>query len=306
MISVVISTFNPKIKTLQKTISGLKNQTLKLENWELIIIDNNSTHPVEVDLSWHPNSKIVKEPKPGLTYGRLKGFSLAKGEIIVMVDDDNILNQDYLNNCLIIFNNNQKLGAIGGKSIPLFESKPPPWLKDFYTNLALRDLGENEIIETWKMEYPEISPIGAGMGIRRIALDKYLQKIATEVNITTDRIGSSLTSGGDNDIILEVLKDGWQVGYFPQLSLKHIIPQQRMTSSYISKLVNNTNKSWVLLLESHGINPWNKIPKWTLSLRKLKSFVAYQAWKNKTNYINWQGACGLFGGLASIKNAEKA
>jgi len=298
LLSVIIPTFNPDINRLSQTILGLQNQTLTFNHWELIIVDNNSCPAVNIDLSWHPNHAIVTATQQGLSFARLKGFDQAAGNIIVMVDDDNILDENYLKNVLEIFKLNIETGAIGGKLIPLFEKPAPVWLNEFYTNLALRDLGDEIITTAWRNEYPSFAPVGAGMAIRKTALEAYINASQTQSNMIADRTGSSLTSGGDNDIIIEVLKSGWQVGYFPLLTLQHIIPAGRMQVNYVAKLLNNTNRSWIQVLKKHNINPWDNISPWTLPLRKTKAWFTYKAWKNTVNYIKWQGACGMFDGLA--------
>ena len=304
LISVIIPTYNPNIQRLEQTLTGLKIQSLPYKFWELLIVDNNSSTVFtdKIDISWQPGSSIISEPRQGLTYARLKGFSSAKGDIIVMVDDDNILQEDYLQQVSNIFEDNPKLGAAGGKSLPRFEAEQPAWLKEFYDSLAIRDLGDNVVMNQWENKYPEYAPIGAGMAIRKEALTSYIDKIANQTNAISDRTGTSLSSGGDNDIVIEVLRSGWLTGYFPQLQLRHIIPAARTNSNYLARLVNNSNKSWMQLLDSHQINPWKKIPAWTSPLRKLKAWFTYKAWQNKLNYIRWQGACGLFDGLAAIKN----
>ncbi|MDB5143943.1 MAG: glycosyltransferase [Mucilaginibacter sp.] len=299
MLSVIIPTYNPDFQRITKTLNGLKEQTLPVDLWELLIIDNNSSFSIseKIDLSWHPGFRVITEPKQGLTFARIKGFVEAKGEIIVLVDDDNILEKNYLKFTLEIFSGNSALGAIGGKSIPLFECEQPAWMKDFYGNLALRDLGEEVIINSWNAIYPIAAPVGAGMCLRKNALETYITKIISHKKPVSDRTGNSLSSGGDNDIVLEVLKSGWQIGYFPALSLQHIIPKERIEIPYLAALINNTNKSWVELLESHGINPWKKIAGWSVPLRKIKAWFTYKAWQNKVNYIKWYGACGLYDGL---------
>lgn len=301
-LSVIIPTYNPNAARLQQTLSALKNQSLPADQWGLIIIDNNSSNNFEqqLNLSWHPAANVVKETKQGLTYARLKGFNESTGDIIVMVDDDNILDAGYLENVLKIFGQNPKAGAIGGKSIPLFEITPPKWLGEFYGSLALRNLGDEPITATWTNQYPAAAPIGAGMSLRRKALTAYIEKIISGNSNISDRTGNSLSSGGDNDMVIEILKSGWQVGYFPELELQHIIPAQRMQVDYLGRLLNNTNKSWVQLLQSHGINPWQQIAKTGTTLRKAKAWFTYRAWKNKPCYIRWRGACGTFDGLASI------
>jgi len=301
-LSVVIPTYNPDTARLEQTLAALKGQSLVVEQWELIIIDNNSSNGFDqqFDLSWHPAAKVVKEAKQGLTYARLRGFNESTGGTIVMVDDDNILNSDYLENVLFIFGQNLKLGAIGGKSIPQFETEPPEWLGEFYGSLALRNLGDEPLTASWSNQYPTVAPIGAGMAIRRKALSAYIKKITSGKSSITDRTGNSLSSGGDNDMVIEILKGGWQVGYFPELVLHHIIPAQRIQPAYLARLLNNTNKSWIQLLQSQGINPWKKLSKSGALFRKAKAWFTYRAWKGKPNYIKWQGACGMFDGLASF------
>ena len=299
-ISVIIPTYNPDYQRLNQTITSLKNQSLAYPNWELIIIDNNSSPEVKIEMHGLPNFKIVREVKQGLTYARLKGFAEAAGDIIIMVDDDNILNSDYLNHTLTIFSTDRTLGAIGGKSIPLFEGYAPEWLHEFYGSLALRDMGNFAIIANWQKEYPASAPIGAGMGIRKIALGPYLTKVSLGTPLISDRTGKELSSGGDNDIVIEILKSGWGVGYFPELVLEHMISGERMKVNYIARLLNHTNRSWIQVLEHHAISPWPKIAPWTVPLRKLRAWFTYKAWKGTVNYIKWKGACGLFDGLAAV------
>ncbi|MCX2575919.1 glycosyltransferase [Pedobacter sandarakinus] len=294
LVTVILPTYNPDLERLNATLGSLKNQSLSINDWELIVIDNNSTTAVEADLSWHPNARLVKEPSPGLTNARLKGFRIAQGSIIVMVDDDNIIDESYLTLVLTSFIQNETLGAIGGKSLPKFEIEPPAWLAEFYPCLALRDPGENVLLAGWQNFYPAFAPIGAGMAIRKESLGLYLEK---EHHIS-DRMGNSLSSGGDNDIVLEILKARYQIGYFPNLVLQHIIPKERMTVSYISRLIHDSNCSWVQLLRSHGISPWKKIPIYTVALRSAKAWFKYKAWKGKEYFIRWRGACGTFKGLA--------
>ncbi|WP_207532698.1 glycosyltransferase [Desertivirga arenae] len=301
-ISVIIPTYNPNIHRLSKTLDALQLQSLPKSEWELIIVDNNSSNSFweEIDLSWHLNAHLVREPKPGLTYARLKGFEESKSEIIVMVDDDNILDANYLQEALKNLENNAGLGAVGGKSIPMFEVESPFWLENFFGNLALRDLGNDIIFEEWNNKYPDSAPIGAGMIIRKDALKSYVDKVKSGVSRITDRKGSSLSSGGDNDIVIEILKSGWKTAYVPSISLQHIIPKERMEVQYLARLVHDTNISWVKLLNSHNINPWKKIPRWTLPLRIAKAWITDKAWVNEVNYIKWKGTCGTFKGLSEL------
>lgn len=298
-VSVIIPAYNPNLNRLARTLDALKAQTLNLNDWELIIIDNNSSNNFfnHIDLSWHPQHTLISEPRQGLTYARLKGFENSSADLIVMVDDDNILNNDYLQQIVDIFRKHTHMGAAGGKSLPVFETVPPAWLSQFYGSLALRDLGHDELIESWTNQYPHCAPIGAGMAIRKTALTSYLQKVKSGETVAADRSGSSLASAGDNEIVLEIVKSGWQVGYFPQLILQHIIPETRMQKAYLARLERQTNCSWVQLLRCYQICPWRNVTPLSLPFRKIKAYFKNRAWKNEIHYIKWQGACGMFEGL---------
>jgi glycosyltransferase involved in cell wall biosynthesis len=300
-VSVIIPTYNPCLDRLNQTLLALKQQSLSASKWELIIIDNNSSENFEqrLDLSWHPTAKIVREPKQGLTYARLKGMYESHTDILVMVDDDNVLDSTYLENILILFHQHPQIAAVGGKTVPFFEASPPIWLEEFKGSLALRDLGDVALLSGWENSYPDCAPIGAGMGLRKEALQSYIGKITSGREGFSDRKGDQLSSGGDNDIVVEILKSGWQVGYFPQLTLRHIIPAERMTVKYLARLVNHTNKSWMQLLSAHQMNPWPPVTKTGALLRKAKAWITYMAWLNGPCYIRWRGACGAFDGRSS-------
>lgn len=305
-VSVIIPTYNPKGSAITSVIDHLKNQSMSSTFWQLIVVDNNSDNGEleTLDLSWHTNARIIKCFQQGLTFARLAGFKHSSAEIIVMVDDDNLLDKDYLMNAVNIFKNNQNLGVIGGRSIAKYEKNPPSWIFECNGLLAIRDLGASAIIEHWQNKYPHSAPIGAGMCIRTKALSTYMLNQADTTHQITDRTEKILSSGGDNDIILEVMKSGFSCGYFPALSLVHILPTERLEKFYLSKLSFGINKSWILVLDKHGINPWKPIHGNTLLLRKIKSWFLYQAWKNELTYIQWKGACGRYEGLASIYNAR--
>lgn len=302
-VSVILPTYNPNPIRLASTLNSLSKQTLNTKIWELIIIDNNSTNNVIencIKLVPEINYKFVFEKQQGLTWARLRGFEESLGEIIVMVDDDNVLERSYLQDALTIMASNPKLGAIGGPIVGEFEMNPPAFIDQFSKLLAIRNLGEKTILYepsgSAQLKYPECSPVGAGMILRKQAISQYCKDIHDYGTKITDRKGTSLSSGGDNDIVISILKNGYTVGYFPQLKLTHLIPSNRLQVKYLAKLNQESSKSWSQLLLVHGISPWQPIPKWTLFFRKLKAFFNYQPWKSSSNYISWKGACGHFEG----------
>ena len=302
-IAVIIPTYNPSLENLQQTLNGLKNQDLPLTQWQCIIVDNASTNGVIQlsDTSWHPNLKIVKEPRPGLTFGRLKGFEESSSEIVVFVDDDNILNPDYLSTGLSLFSEHPGMGVAGGKTVGSFEAEHAEWLKEFYGLVAVRTPDIEEVItNSLSGGYPAICPIGAGMLVTADCFRHYYQSIKNSRKVIQDRTGTNLSSGGDNEINIIALKSGFDIGYFSKLSLVHLINKGRLEIPYLKRLNYASNRSWIKLLHAHQLCPWKPIPAFTLPFRKAKAFVRYRPWSHPANAIKYSGACGMFKGLSEI------
>src|SRR6266436_6280424 len=98
MLSVIICTHNPRSDYLRRCIEGLRCQKLPYDRWELLVVDNRSDEPLadRIDLSWHPDPHIIREEVLGLTPARLRGIRESMGDLLVFVDDDNVLDVDFL------------------------------------------------------------------------------------------------------------------------------------------------------------------------------------------------------------------
>ena len=304
-ISAVIPAHNPDPGRLARVLQALQRQSLEPRRWEAVLVDNASSTPLEAAalLPASPSSlRIVREPALGLTHARRRGFAEATGRICVLVDDDNVLAPDYLERALRLFDMHPAVGAIGGKVVLEFERDPAAWQSEFFGLLALRDLGEANRISSGLCppgapgnRYPvDCAPVGAGMAIRREAARSWMDDPSAAK--ISDRSGDSLSSAGDNDLVLTIMRHGWEVGYFPELSLTHLIPASRLDPSYLARLNRGIQKSWMQVLTKHAANPWPPIPAWTLGPRMAKAWFRYAAWRDAAAYIRWQGACGHFEG----------
>lgn len=133
-LSVILCTHNPRPDYLARTLSALQIQTLALEQWELLLVDNASEQILAstIDLSWHPQSRHIRENQLGLTPARLRGIQEATSETLVFVDDDNVLNADYLEIALSISQTSPIIGAWGGQIRAEFEVPPPVWAEPYH------------------------------------------------------------------------------------------------------------------------------------------------------------------------------
>ena len=305
VLSVIVPAHNPHAARLQRTLEGLRAQTLPADQWETVLVDNASSPALTAEWATHApeNFRLVGEPVPGLSHARRRGFTEARGEFAVLVDDDNVLAPDYLTTVLVLFAQHPQIGALGGRSLPEFEARPPAWTNEFHPLLALRDLGTEPLIShglrpegSARNEYPAFAPIGAGMALRRAAWSVWVNARRNQPNLISDRRGTELTSGGDNDIVLCAMRAGWDVGYFPALSLTHLIPAGRLEPDYLARLNCGIQKSWMQVLSLHDANPWPPLTSSGAALRQLKAWFTHRAWHSPAARIRWQGACGHFEG----------
>ena len=200
-ISVITCTYNPRKDYLNKVLSGLKSQTLSPQAWEFILVDNASKTSLaeEIDLSWHCHPRHVREDKLGLTHARARGIREAQGELLVFVDDDNVLDADFLEITLNISQNWAILGAWGGQIRPEFEVEPPEWAKPYFGLLALREFDTDK----WSnlVHQHETTPCGAGLCVRKVVAEKYLSLVNQDSKrASLGRKGNILTSCEDTDL----------------------------------------------------------------------------------------------------------
>jgi hypothetical protein len=253
-LSVVICTHNPRLDYFRRTLAGLRAQTLTIDVWELLIIDNASTpeRAPRPDLEWHPRARLLQEPKLGLTHARLCGIQAAAGELLVFVDDDNVLEPDYLETALRIAEQMPFLGSWSGQCRAEFEELPPEWTRRYWGNLVIRQFEK----DVWS-NLPRLSktmPCGAGLCVRREVAQRYLHLHETgKRSMLLDRVGDSLVSGGDNDLAACACDLGLGVGLIAALKLTHLIPRRRLTLDYLSRLAESVQFSSLILDAERGL-----------------------------------------------------
>lgn len=97
-------------------------------------------------------------------------------------------------------------------------------------------------------------PCGAGLCVRRAAADHYLHLHESgKRSFQFDRTGSSLFSGGDNDLAACACDIGLGVGLIATLKLVHLIPPERLTEDYLTRLIEGIHYSSTLLDAERGI-----------------------------------------------------
>lgn len=251
-LSVILCSHNPRADYLERTLESLRAQTLSTDDWEFVLVDNRSKEPLRgrVDLSWHPDARVVREEKLGLTQSRIRGHAETCGDLIVFVDDDNILAPDYLATAAEVRRQYPLLGSFGGSILPEFEVTPPRELALFLPALALRTVDERH----WSNYDGACEPFGAGMCVSRECMTSFVEWARNEPRLANlGRTGAGLGSCEDNAIARAGRTHGLGWGLFPELKVTHLIAAHRLKREYLERLVENICASSILLIAiEHG------------------------------------------------------
>jgi len=100
MISVVIPTYN-RYETLKRNLNLLAAQTLAMEDFEVIVIDDGSSDETPRFLAEFSQRspyqlKVITQKNSGQGVARNAGIEIAEGEIILFLGDDMLTNPDFL------------------------------------------------------------------------------------------------------------------------------------------------------------------------------------------------------------------
>jgi len=252
-LSVILCTHNPRPDYLARVLEGLRLQSLPRSRWELIVIDSASHAPLasSLDLSWHDHACVLREEESGHLRARLRGIEQATGALLVFVDDDNVLNPDYLVQSLAISREHPLLGVWGGSAIGDYEQSPPPWFKPYEHVLSVREITRDAWSNVPVMDKPWV--IGAGMVVRHELAVRYANLVKGDARrFQLGRKGSSIMGADDLDFILSICDQGFGRGVFQSLRLSHLIPLSRSQSSYLWNLAKCNTASMELIRYFRG------------------------------------------------------
>jgi glycosyltransferase involved in cell wall biosynthesis len=236
-LTVIICTHNPRPEYLRETLDALRAQTVPVSQWNLLIVDNGSKDPLtnSIDLAWHPSARIVREEQLGVARARHRAFTEAqamRAGTILFVDDDNILEPDYLERSAEVSNAWPQLGCWGGQLLPRYAIEPPAWTKNYLNYLAVFPL-ETDLWCNSVHSYSMVPPT-AGCFLRAPVWRRYLTLIEQ------DPRRLDLTRSEDMDLALTSIDLGLGVGRFRDLRLTHIVPATRLTPEYFANLLEST------------------------------------------------------------------
>ena len=237
--TILLCTYN-RAKLLKALMESLIKQLEQISqnDTEILVINNNSTDETEkIILGFINRSSNIKyhiETRQGLAKARNKGIELASGKIIVFIDDDILIHEEWLKEIRNSIDN-YPYKAFGGKIIPLWEKEKPQYINlhgIFKLNQKIFPSHDNgDEIKHYPLTNEETNPIGANMWIFKELFLKY-------GNFREDlgRVGYGGIPCEDTEFCSRLLKKKEPILYYPKAIVYHPVSSFRMSKEFI--------KSW--------------------------------------------------------------
>ena len=135
VLSITICTYN-RLEYLKKCLTSILDQTQGSQIIEINIIDNNSTDNTKNYIAERqkefPEINYYIEKKQGISHARNLSFKVCKGDFLAFVDDDAIINKNWLESLLNELKNQNQNIVYGGPIYPKFETEPEKWIDKNY------------------------------------------------------------------------------------------------------------------------------------------------------------------------------
>ena len=222
--SVIIITRN-RARFLPKVLESLIAQDYKNEKYEIIIVDNNSnddTTSIVEHFKREEANKIhyVFEPKIGMSRARNMGAAVARGEILVFIDDDAIASTHWLSDYGFLYEMFPDIDAGGGKIELLFQSRRPQWLSDeLLVVLGYLNISDKEML----FSFPK-HPFGGNFFVKK---ETFMQVGGFNENLRN--------SNEEKAFFYKLHLNKYNVGYSPKALVYHQIPTSRLRRVFFIK-----------------------------------------------------------------------
>ncbi len=241
-ISVVICTYN-RDKFIGRALKCLILQTLSKDQFEIIIIDNNSTdNTPAICLQFikdHPSfhTRYFRETNQGLSFARNRGIKESRSPVITYIDDDAEAVPGFLESIVSFMNQAEDVAGIGGKVIPKYsESDEPAWMNRYLNGFVGKvDYGDSPLMYNAKMKFPA--------GCNMTYTTRILQQAGGFNNQLTFR-------SDDKYIYHRVSEISHRIFYLPAATVYHNIDNDRLAFNNFKKLFLKTGNEEKIRIRS--------------------------------------------------------
>ena len=222
---------------IKKSLEYISSLIPSKFGYEVLIIHNATKDDIASVVDSYkdkiPNLRYIYEFEEGLMAARHRGAKEAQGSILCYLDDDSFVDKNYLLGIEETFSDNSVVCACG-PNLPLYESKPPAWLKYFWADspwgawmvqLSLMRL-KNKV-----MDIPTWFAFGCNMAFRK---DVFFYLNGTNPDcMPPEKL--MYTGDGETALSVKLNANGYVARYNPKIKIRHFVSSSRMTETYFVK-----------------------------------------------------------------------
>ncbi len=258
-LSVVLCTHKMS-DTLKACLDAICNQTADKRDYELIFVNNsfrdNRLKELVQDIKAQYGDldvSYITAPLKGLSFARNAGLWAAKGEYVLYVDDDAIMDNDTIVRTIEAFDSDDDLGVVGGK-VDLTVPKEAEALvtkntKGLWSHL---DIDGEEL--KYARDYGDF-PYGANFGARRSELRR-IGGFRTGYG----RVGNDFAGGEETLVCFMMETINKKVALNPKSRVEHRIEAKRFNAEHIEKTAySGILTQYRLRLDLYAPQDWNDI-----------------------------------------------
>jgi len=238
-LSIIICSYN-RASYISDALTSLYNQSSELDNFEVIIVDNNSTdNTKEVYAIWRQSNtngqfSFISETKQGASFARNTGAAIAKGEWVCFMDDDAVATPNYVENILKHIQNKPDAVGFGGRIIPKYIPSEPKWMSYYVSSLV------------GNFDYAPIAcafengkyPLESNMIVKKSVYDQI-----GGFNVNLPGVVGILRIGGEGkELFYKILALGHIIYYDPAICVHHVVEVKKLTSEYMYRVASGIGR----------------------------------------------------------------
>ena len=238
-LSIIICSYN-RASYISGALDSLYHQSAGLDNFEAIIVDNNSTdNTAEVFKQWrasHANGSFtyLTETKQGASFARNTGAAQAKGQWLCFMDDDAIANSNYVENIIKHIKTKPEAIGFGGRIIPKYIPSAPEWMSYYVSSLV----GNFDYAPTACAFENGKYPLESNMIVKKDIYDSI-----GGFNTQLPGVVGTLRIGGEGkELFYKLLALGHTIYYDPAICVEHVVEVKKLTPEYMYRVASGIGR----------------------------------------------------------------
>lgn len=250
---------------LAQAVESALSQTVAEKDYEVLVVWNREEEPPKQEFS--KEIRWVQEKTPGISHARNAGARVAKGEILLYIDDDAVADENLVSSMVSAFRNRPDTAVVGGQIFLKLPHPRPrevlPGKEGLWSAYQVPYSGYRQVREQYAFPY------GACFAVRKNALME-LGGFPTAYG----RVGEDYGGGEETALCFMVLNRGWKIGIQPKAWVEHRVEPRRFNREHIRKTIRAG------ILTTYRLYRDGYAPKgWDLRYVKERLTIAELEWK---------------------------